>query len=339
MQKIGGVFMQEQVANEIIMDLRGKIPFEELAIVKQSILSTLVNYEVTSKETALALYEALIPKYYEIYLVTMKINGRSPDTLKTYNFHLLDFFFNLHRPLKDITSADIYAYLYSVQQRGTVSNRTLDHIRVIINGFLSWCYGEGYLPNNPCKGVKPIKFTVKERQPLTDIELELVREACITERESAIIETMYSTGCRVSELARLNREDVDLKDRSVVLFGKGSKYRTSFLNAKAELKIRKYLKTRSDCCPSLIVSEIKPVRGLKTGTIETIVKDIGERAGLGRNLTPHILRHTFATNLIKRGASLEDVQKLLGHEKPSTTLIYTKINTEAIRRDHERYIL
>lgn len=331
--------MREQFANEVVMKLAGKVSDAELRMIHDAILSTLSNYEVKERETAVALYESYVPRFYDIYLAYLKINGRSEGTLKTYNYHLVSFFLHLRRPINEITAADIYEYLYYLGQKGTVCNRTLDHVRIIINSFLEWAYDEDYIPKNPCHTVKPIRYTEKQRQPLTDIELEMVRAACRDTREAAITETMYSTGCRVSELAGLKISDVDLANRTVTLFGKGSKYRTSFLNARAELMIRKYLHERDDNCPALIVTNRKPIKPLKKGAYEKLIRELGEHAGLERKLTPHIFRHTFATNLVKRGARIEDVQRLLGHEKISTTMIYTKVDTTDIRRDHERFIV
>lgn len=331
--------MREKVANEITMKLVGKVADEDLNQIRGAVLAVLSNYEISERETALALYESFVPRFYETYLAMLRVNGRSIGTIKTYNFHLINFFLQLKRPITEIAAADIYEYLFALQSKGTVSNRTLDHIRLIINCFLEWAASDGYIDKNPCKSVKPINYTEKMRQPLTDYELELVRDACKTLKESAIVETMYSTGCRLSELMILRQSDIDLLNRTVMLFGKGGKYRKAFLNAKAELSIRKYLKSRKDSHPNLIVTDNKPTREISKASLERIVKNIGERANLDRRLSPHIFRHTFATNLLKRGASLEDVQKLLGHEKPSTTLIYTKIETSEIQRDHERYII
>lgn len=331
--------MREQFTNEVIMKLSGKLPDEELRVIHDAIISTLANYDISARETAVALYESFVPKFYEVYLATLRINGRSIGTIKTYNYHLVNFFLQLARPVNDITSADIYAYLYELQKSGKMGNRTVNHVRIIINTFLQWAFEEGYIPRNPCHNIKPIAYTERPRQPLSDMELELVRDACKDEREAAIVETMYSTGCRVSELVGLKRSDVDLAQGTAELFGKGSKYRTAFLNARAILSLQKYLRKRVDDNPALIVTERKPYRPVQKGWYEKMIHELGERARLDRNLTPHIFRHTFATNLLKRGARIEDVQKLLGHEKTSTTLIYAKIDTSALRRDHERYIV
>lgn len=331
--------MKEQFANEIVMKLTGRISDDDLKIVRDVIMSSLANYDITERDTEIAVYESFVPRFYEVYLAMLRVNGRSIGTIKTYNYHLVNFFMSLQRPITDITHGDIYTYLLELQMKGTISNRTIDHVRIIINTFLDWCYCEGYIKDNPCKNIKPINYVEKDREPLTDIELEMVRESCNTLRERTIIEVMYSTGCRVSEMVNLKISDVDIRNGEVKLFGKGGKYRTSFLSAKAKLLLNNYLKSRNDDCTSLIVTDRKPIHALQKTSYEKILGEIGERANIKNKLTPHILRHTFATNLLKRGASLEDVQKLLGHEKPSTTLIYTKINMDKVKYEHERYIL
>ena len=331
--------MRERVADEVVTKLTGKIPDDELRTIRDAIMSVVSGYDISERETALALYESFVPKFYETYLTTLRLNGRSLGTIKTYNFHLVNFFLQMNRPISEVTSADIYGYLYLLKEKGTVSNRTLDHVRIIINTFFEWCAIEGYTQINPCRTVRPIKYIATERVPLTDMELELARDACRDIREKAILEVMYSTGCRVSEMVNLDRTDVDFGNRTVMLLGKGNKTRTSFLNAKAELMLRRYIHNRTDSEQALIVTMIKPYRRVSKGSLEQIIRSIGERANLSRRLTPHVLRHTFATNLLKRGARLEDVQKLLGHEKPETTLIYAKINTETIQHDHACYII
>ena len=331
--------MREKFTTEVIVKLSGKIPDDELSLIRETILSSLANYEISERQTALALYESFVPKFYEMYLAILNINGRSIGTIKTYNYHLVNFFLQLDRQLYELTSSDIYRYLLMLQNKGSISNRTLDHIRLIINSFFEWCVNEGYISKNPCRTVKPIKYVTKEREPLTDIELEQVRDSCSDVREAAIVETLYSTGCRISELSQIKKSDVDFTDGSVIVLGKGNKFRKTFLNARATLMLSKYIHMRSDDCEYLFVTARRPYRQIQTTSYERMIKRLGERANLDRPLSPHILRHTFATNLLKRGASIEDVQKLLGHTNPSTTLIYTKIDTSSIRRDHERYII
>lgn len=192
---------------------------------------------------------------------------------------------------------------------------------------------------NPCRQISPIRYEEKPREPLNGIEMELVRYACENQRERAIIETFYSTGCRVTELSNLNICDIDFNTGEVHLFGKGKKHRTSYVNAKSEVALKKYLETRNDSNVALFVSQRKPHQRLKKNAIESIVRQIGERSGINRRLFPHLIRHTTATDAIDRGMDATELQKLLGHADLETTMIYAKISQENVKRSHKKYIV
>lgn len=329
----------DNFAKEFLTRLDGKIPEEEMRTILQELQVFASGYDIQKKETALVLYEPQIPQCYKVYMVSKKIEGRSEGTLKTYDLYLRDFLLTVAKPLKEITANDIRAYLYNFQVTRNVSNRSLDGRRLVINTFLQWCTDEGYISHNPCKQIHPIKYEAKLREPLTGVEMELIRDACQTRREKAIIETFYSTGCRVSELAILKKTDVDFRKGEVHLFGKGSKHRISYINAKAEVALKKYLFSRSDGCPALFVTDRNPVRALKKEGIESIVRKIGERSGIERRVYPHLIRHTTATDALERGMNVAEVQKILGHEKLDTTMIYAKVCQDNVKYDHKRYIV
>lgn len=209
----------------------------------------------------------------------------------------------------------------------------------VFHTFLDWCRQEGYIPSNPCDRIRPIKYETKPRTPLTDLELEIVRDACKNYRERALVELLYSTGCRVSELAILKKSDIDFSTKEVQLFGKGSKHRISYINARTEIALKKYWLTRKDMDDSVICTVRQPYHGIKKPQIEQIIRQIGERANLGRNLYPHLIRHTTATSALERGMDVTELQKMLGHEKLDTTMIYAKVSQESLRYSHHRYVV
>lgn len=331
--------MSGKFENKFISKLNGKISNDDLKVVMQELMLFAANYDITEKETSIIPYEDVVPDCYKVYLVTKKIEGTSPATLKTYNFYLMDFFEHIHRPYNQLTTNDIRLYLYEVQKRTNISNRTLDGKRLVINTFLDWCFNEGYIQSNPCAKIKPIKYQTKPREPLTDLELELIREACKTPRDKAIIENLYSTGARVSELVVLKKSDIDFQNKEVHLFGKGSKHRTSFINAKMEVALKKYFAIREDDCDSVIVRSNKPYTGLKKESIEKVVRDIGVRSGIGRPVYPHLIRHTTASSALNRGMNITEIQSMLGHSKIDTTMIYAKINNNEVKYNHQKYIV
>ena len=164
---------------------------------------------------------------------------------------------------------------------------------------------------------------------------------CQSIKEKAIIEFLYSTGCRVSELSNVKKDDINWNEKSVHLFGKGKKHRTSFINAKAEVVLLQYLNDRDDDCEYLFVSSRKPYRRMHKEGIEKIVRNISARASTltGKHITPHVLRHTTATIALRSGMPITDISKLLGHEKIETTMIYAKSSIEDVQAGHKKYIV
>lgn len=332
----------ENFANEFVSKLDGKISDEALRTVLQELQVFTSNYDISQRETHVVPYQSNVPDCYSVYMVAKKIEGMSPESMKTYNFYLTDFFEHINRPFEQVTTNDIRIYLYETQKRTGVSNRTLDGKRLVINTFMDWCWKEGYIPNNPCASIKPIKFEEKPREPLSNMELEIVRDACENYRDKAMIELFYSTGCRLSEMVNLKISDIDFASKEVHLFGKGSKHRTSYLNAKAEYMLKKYFeleRSKESISDSVFVIFRKPYNGMHKGAIYARVKAIQKRSGIERSLFPHLLRHTMATDALNRGMNVAEVKEILGHEKLDTTMIYAKISHDSVKFNHKRYIV
>lgn len=332
----------ENFANEFVSKLDGKISDEALRTVLQELQVFTSNYDISQRETHVVPYQSNVPDCYRVYMVAKKIEGMSPESMKTYNFYLTDFFEHINRPFEQVTTNDIRIYLYETQKRTGISNRTLDGKRLVINTFMDWCWKEGYIPNNPCASIKPIKFEEKPREPLSNMELEIVRDACENYRDKAMIELFYSTGCRLSEMVNLKISDIDFASKEVHLFGKGSKHRTSYLNAKAEYMLKKYFeleRPKDSISDSVFVIFRKPYNGMQKGSIYARVKAIQKRSGIERSLFPHLLRHTMATDALNRGMNVAEVKEILGHEKLDTTMIYAKISHDSVKFNHKRYIV
>lgn len=334
----------EHFAEDFITNLEGNLTIEQMRIVLSKLQIYSSNFDIEERCTDIMLPDDVFPHFYKAFIVSKKIEGMSPKSIITYNCNLKDFFCNINKPIDKITTNDIRVYLYDVQKRRGICNRTLDGKRLILNSFFDWSFKEGYIDNNPMARITKIKYTEKLREPLTDLEMEMVRDACKTTRERALIEMFYSTGCRVSEMEGLKRSAIDLKTKEVILFGKGSKFRKSYINAKAEFWLKKYWE-ELDNNPRVpdevkewcFILDRKPYTNFKKTGMELTIRKIGERAGLSGNLFPHRIRHSCATNLLKRGMSLPELQSLLGHTKPDTTLIYAKVSNQGVKFNHERY--
>ncbi len=153
--------------------------------------------------------------------------------------------------------------------------------------------------------------------------------------ERAIVELLLSSGMRVGELVGLNRSDLDMLARECEVLGKGRKRRTCFFSAEAKMHIERYLAERTDDEEALFVSEHAPYNRLSIGAIRGVTRKIGERAGV-TNVHPHRFRRTMATNNLRRGMKLEEIQQLLGHANIETTLIYAKVDKELLRVNARR---
>lgn len=326
-------------ANEFITKLYGKLDQKELEIILNELYVFSSNYDIKEKSTDITLYNDFIPQFYNTFFVSKQINGIKTSTLEIYNNCLKDFFAYVNKPIQNIATDDIRKYLYYLENVKKISKRTLDQRRLIINSFFEWSTNEEYIPINPCKKITRIKFEEKSRVPLTDIEMEKIRYACKNLRDKTLLEFLYSTGCRVQEVVNLNINDLDLKKKEVVVFGKGSQYRTVYLNARVLVLLEKYLSSRYDDNPALFVSLRKPHQRIKKGCIEKIIKTIGMDSEIGRNIFPHLIRHTTATNALNRGMDVTEVKEMLGHKKIETTMIYAKISNVNLKQHHEKFIV
>ena len=228
-------------------------------------------------------------------------------------------------------------YLYEIQKRHDMGNRSLDTQRIYLNAFFAWCTVNEYIPKNPCALIRPFKYEKKLKKELTDIELEKLRKACKNAYEKALVEVLYSTACRVSELVNIKLEDIDLVNGEIIItHGKGNKQRKSYLNAKATLAIQEYAESRD--YPSIYLFENfrKPHGQLKTAAIQKKMRDLEQRTGI--EIHPHKFRRTTATHLWKKGMPIEEIKQLLGHESIETTLVYTNVNNDAVKADHIKYL-
>lgn len=206
-----------------------------------------------------------------------------------------------------------------------------------MTSFFGWLYRKGLIGKDPSAGLDPIKSEKVIKRPFTDEELELLRNNCITERETALIDFLYATGIRVSELVALNINDVNFNTLDVIVKGKGSKERQVYLSRTARLHLSQYLNKRTDDNGALFVSDRSPHNRLTVAAVQRILRHIGERAGV-KNVHPHRFRRTMATNVLKKGMPLEEVSTLLGHTKLETTMIYCTVDQENVRHSHARYM-
>lgn len=296
------------------------------------------EYDFVKKERSLISYDGGIPSILKTFIACKKIEGMARGSLDNYFLILKNFFSYVNKPLEKITTNDIRVFLYSYQDEKKISNRTLDQYQTYIKSFFGWCTDEGYVEKDIARKLKPIKYERREKEALSQMELETLRSVCETSRDRAMIEFLYSTGCRVSELCGVKISDVDFDSKTVQLFGKGSKYRKGFLNAKSIFYLKRYLENRKGDSEHLFVGERFPYEKINKDAVDKRFRVLSEKANIGRKITPHLLRHTTATMAIQNGMPVTDIQMLLGHENVSTTMIYAKTNQNEVQTKHAKYI-
>lgn len=330
--------MYEDFKSNLILKLLERFNSDDVNKIISIIDVVAYNYDFNKKSTELTTF-INIPEVVKIFMACKKIEGYSDGTLMNYKLLLMSFFTFVNKDIKYIETNDIRIFLYKYQEIKKISNRTLNKYQQNLKSFFTWCYNEGYIEKNISHKLKPIRYEENPIQSLSQFELEQVRNACKDIRERAIVEFIYSTGCRVSELCIVKKSDINWNNNSVHLFGKGSKHRTSFINAKAEFALKQYLASRDDNSEYLFVSLRKPHDKLKKCGVEKIIRDISSIANLGKTLTPHILRHTTATTALYNGMSIDEIQKMLGHSSINTTMIYAKTDIENVKASHQRFVI
>lgn len=272
----------------------------------------------------------------KMFLASKRLEGLSPLTLDGYALDLHIFFRHVRKRTDAVTAADIRAYLGKFNH---LKMSTIGKKLSVLKSFFGWLTAEEILPRDPSAKLKTPKLEKRLPKALTIPELEMLRESCKTVRQRAFIEIMYATGCRLSEVYGMDRDAINQQSMSCRVIGKGNKEREVYFSFKAIYHLNKYLNSRSDNCEALMVTERKPYRRLTKRGIQREVAVIARAAGLLDKVSPHVLRHTFATLTLNNGAELVAVQELMGHSDPQTTLRYARITEERKREQHKRYLV
>ena len=300
-----------------------------------AVVRILNDYEITERSTDLVIVDDTNERILKRYTACLMIDGKSEKTIEQYRREVSKLADVLHKNYPDMGVYDIRYYLACEKERG-ISDRTLENSRANLSAFFQWMAQEEIIQRNPCITIKPIKYKDKIRYPFSAVEIDCLRSACRNKKERALIEILIASGVRVSELASMEKTDIDMATLSVhVRNGKGKKERTTYITDLAKTHLQKYLMARKETGPALFYNHSGKV--LLSNGIRYILKQIGERAGVD-NVHPHRFRRTFATGLAARGMDIQEIQKLLGHSNVNTTMEYVYIDGDKIQRSYKQYI-
>lgn len=328
--------IREEIIQKVIQALEGRVDAKTADTVQDVLIMQLNNYEIQQRYTEIATVDDSAEKMLKKFLATKRIEGTAESTLRRYaeeNRKLIQF---LRKPLYEVTTYDIRFYLsYRREKSETkVSNRTLDGMRRCYSSFFSWLSAEGLIGRNPCAAIKQIKYRKEVKKPYSAAEMEKLRMACTNIRDLALLDFLYCTGCRVSEVARLNISDIDFECMECTVLGKGNKERTVYLSEVAAMNLENYLSSRKDGNEALFTG--KGTERLGKNGIEVLLKKIGKKAGVV-NVHPHRYRRTLATNLLDRGMNIQDVAVILGHADLKTTQVYCYISQKNVKNAYNKY--
>lgn len=286
-------------------------------------------------------YEKLIAMF-DAWLSMEK--GLSANTVEAYNddiLKLLKYIADRHRCPEEIEEADLHEFLATLYDLG-ISARTQARIISGIRSFFSFLKITGKVKDNPAALLKMPKLGKHFPDILTVEEIDAMEAAIDVStyegcRNRAIVEVMYSCGLRVSEVVSLRISNLFLQEEYIMVEGKGSKQRLVPISETAITLIRDYMAIRGDVNVKSDAEDIlflnRRGSGMSRVMIFYIVKDLCEQCGIHKNISPHSLRHSFATHMLEGGANIRAIQQLLGHESISTTEIYVHIDCSYLRRE------
>lgn len=334
----------------------------ELNYIKNRFRVIMDDYEIRPKEKALVVYtEGKNEIFIKRFLMAKAVAGCTKRTLTYYNYDLRRALSEIGKDADTVDSIDVQALLARMLSKGN-SKTSADNMRRVLSSFFGWAQRERLISNNPMDRIDHIKFRGQKKQAFSELEVELIRNGARTNRERAVVELLFSTGCRVSELVSIKIDDID--GNAIDVLGKGEKHRQVYLNAKAIVAIQGYLSERTDTNPHLFpkmngalrkpehfknlskdgmywyrnAAFVDPSEPSDKGTIESIVRNIGKRVGVEK-CHPHRFRRTCATFALRRGMPLEQVSKMLGHEQLSTTQIYLDLSEKELEQAHAKYVI
>ena len=271
------------------------------------------------------------------FISAKRVEGCSEKTLHYYSSTITTVTKAIDKPIRQVMTDDLRVYLATYQQEKGVSKVTIDNVRRIMSSFFSWLEDEDHIIKSPVRRIKKVRVSKTVKEIYTDEEIEAMRDNCNAPRDLAIIDLLASTGMRVGELVRLDRDDIDFNNRECIVLGKGDKERPVYFDARTKVHLQAYLESRTDDNPALFVTLDNPHDRLRISGVESRLHNLGERLNIHR-VHPHKFRRTLATRAIDKGMPIEQVQHLLGHQKIDTTLEYAMVNQNNVKASHRRFI-
>ena len=330
--------MKEEFVNDVLRDMLAYLDNGQAEQLRRVLNHNLSGFEIqrNEKSDVVAAGEEN-SQLTKAFLSAKRIEGCSEKSLTYYRKTIETMIEKIGKGITHITTNDLRSYLTDYQAEKKSSKVTIDNIRRILSSFFSWLEDEDYILKSPVRRIHKVKTATTIKETYTDEALETMRDNCETLRDLAMIDMLASTGMRVGELVLLNRDDINFEERECVVFGKGSKERMVYFDARTKIHLQNYLAQRTDSNIALFVSLKAPYERLQIGGVETRLRELGKRLSLPR-VHPHKFRRTLATMAIDKGMPVEQLQRLLGHQRIDTTLQYAMVKQSNVKIAHRKYI-
>ena len=320
---------------DIVTGMSGCLNKEQTDKLKVVLSQCLKNYDIVEKTTEIALpYQSQNTELLKRYFAWKSTEGMSVRSLKSYKFIVDKALNEIQKPISEITEDDLFMYLSMLKYNGA-KDTYLRNVRNYLSALFNWLFSKKLIANNPMNGISPIKIDKTIKEAFSSVELEKLRRATKTTRDLAIVELLYASGMRVSEMEALNRSDIDLVNKAVKVYGKGGKERWVYINDTAAYYVDAYLRSRTDNDFALFVGLRKPYTRLDVSAIQRMLRELGKRTGI-KKVHPHRFRRTLATDLLRKGMTIEEVSMILDHEKIDTTMGYCNINQQSVKNEYMR---
>ncbi len=329
--------MKETIIQTVLDGMRAVLTENQLDLLTDVTRKALSECEITPKATEEEQRNKENVELLGAFISSKKVEGCSDKTIHYYKSSIEKLIAAVKKNVCDIATNDIRCYLADQQEQRGLSKVTIDNLRRIYSSFFSWLEDEDYITKSPVRRIHKVRTDALVKEVLTDENIEVLRDSCHELRDIAMIDLLLSTGMRVGELVKINRDDIDFQERQCVVFGKGNKEREVYFNARTKIHLKKYLEQRTDTNPALFVSLHEPHTRLTISGVEVRLRQLGKRVNLNK-VHPHKFRRTLATMAIDKGMPIEQVQKMLGHVKIDTTLHYAMVNQTNVKIAHRKFL-
>ena len=315
------------LAGQMELRLAAEVTVEKLRTIISILKDVMDGYDVEEIDTRDGADDMV-----DCFIGAKQVQGLSDKTLHRYRSILRTMLERVAVPTKRITVHHLRRYLADRKVDG-VQASTIEGERQIFSSYFNWLQRESLIEKNPIANLGAIKTEKKIKKIFSESDIEKMRRGCKRIRDRAVLEVLKSTGCRISEVVGLKLEDINLDEMQCRVHGKGNKQRITYLDPVAAMCVRNYLATRTDGEEWLFMSQ----RGKWTQSgVRQMLKILEKETGV-EHVHPHKFRRTLATELARRGMPIQEVARILGHEKIDTTMRYIVLNDDDVKHNYRKY--